>query len=94
MELKNMFKAEKGLIRVKLDVDDDNTINEADITGDFFIIPEEDIKNLQDCLKGSKFSEDDISNHLDEFYKSGAITPLVSKDDFLKAIMGAKHVQD
>jgi hypothetical protein len=93
MKMKNLFKAEKGLIRVKLDVDN-NIIKKASITGDFFIIPEINIKILEESLENTEFNREGVEKAIDKFYKAGSITPFVTKDDFILSIMGAKNDKD
>lgn len=88
--MKNLFKAEKGLIRVKLDIDK-NIIKAASITGDFFIIPEQNINVLEDSLKGIEFNKEGVEKAVDKFYEAGSITPFVTRDDFIVSIMGAKN---
>ncbi|VVB77399.1 Lipoate-protein ligase A subunit 2 [uncultured archaeon] len=90
MKLSNVYKAEKGLIRVSADVDA-GAIIEIRITGDFFMLPEKSVLLLESLLKGKPFERGAISLALDEFYAGGVETPCVTKEDFLSAISGAKN---
>ncbi len=89
MRAANIYKAEKGLIRVSAEIDG-GTIREIRITGDFFMLPERAVLRLEGLLKGKAFERRAISDALDAFYASGVETPCVTKEDFLEAISGAK----
>jgi hypothetical protein len=86
----NVYKAEKGLIRVSAEIEGD-VILKIRITGDFFMLPERALLLLEGLLKGKAFERPAISGALDEFYGSGVETPCVTKEDFLEAISGAKN---
>lgn len=90
MKASNIYKAEKGLIRVSAEIDG-GVIAKIRITGDFFMLPEKAILLLESMLAGKAFDRDAVSGALDEFYGSGVETPCVTKGDFLAAIMGAKN---
>jgi lipoate---protein ligase len=90
MRVANVYKAEKGLIRVSAEIDG-GVIMEIRITGDFFMVPEKAVLRLESLLKGKAFERQSISGALDAFYASGVETPCVTKDDFLEAISGAKN---
>ena len=89
MKVSNLYKAEKGLIRIHADVED-GRIRDIRITGDFFMTPEEAIASLEGMLKGRRFEAEDVGEAIEKFYATGAITPMISKEDFAKAVMGAK----
>jgi hypothetical protein len=90
MKATNIYKAEKGLIRVSAEIEG-GSIAEIRITGDFFMLPERSVLLLESMLKGKAFDRQAISGALDAFYASGIDTPCVTKDDFLAAISGAKN---
>ncbi len=90
MKATNIYKAEKGLIRVSAEIEE-GIIREIRITGDFFMLPERSVLLLEGLLRGKAFEESAISDALDAFYGSGVETPCVTKEDFLKAISGAKN---
>lgn len=89
MKATNIYKAEKGLIRVNAEIEE-GVIKEIRITGDFFMVPERSVLLLESLLKGKAFERSAISDALDAFYASGVETPCVMKEDFLAAISGAK----
>ncbi len=90
MWVSSVYKAEKGLIKVRADIED-NTINDIEITGDFFMIPESAIESLEVRLMGKKLEENELDDVLDEFYLTGVDTPLLTKKDFVSAILGVKN---
>jgi hypothetical protein len=90
MRATNIYKAEKGLIRVAMDLDG-GVMRGVRITGDFFMLPERSVLLLESLLEGKAFERSAVSGALDEFYGSGVETPCVTKDDFLAAVSGAKN---
>lgn len=89
MELSTMYKAEKGLIKISAEVVG-NTIERIRITGDFFMIPEEALLQLEISLSGTMIESRSVVEVLDRFYATGVITPSMTKEDLVKAIMGLK----
>ncbi len=87
MHLQNIYKAQKGIIRVAADVDG-KTITSIRITGDFFVYPEESILLLEKLLKGCVLDKDQVMRAIDEYYKSVVDAPLLTKEDFANAITG------
>jgi Bacterial lipoate protein ligase C-terminus len=90
MKAISIYKAEKGLIRVNAEIEG-GVITKIRITGDFFMLPERAVLRLENLLKGRVFERQAISDALDAFYAGGVETPCVTKEDFLKAISGAKN---
>lgn len=90
MHASNIYKAEKGLLRINLELTD-GIITSAMITGDFFLIPETRLGDLEKLLAGKKLSKEDIEQAVVLFYSSGIITPSVTEQDFVNAILGAKY---
>ncbi len=90
MHASNIYKAEKGLLRINFDVVD-GKISSMMITGDFFLIPEPKISSLERILDGKKFEKEEIAKAVSEFYKTGVLTPSVTQEDFVNAITGAKY---
>ncbi len=90
MHLSNIYKAEKGLLRINFDIDEGKIISNMMVTGDFFLIPETKIILLERDLNGKRFEKDAIEDAIGRFYTTGVLTPSVTKDDFINAIMGAK----
>jgi lipoate---protein ligase len=89
MQVSGVYKAQKGLIKVNAEIDNE-TIKEIRITGDFFMYPEEAISLLELRLVGRTLDKRDLENAAEEFYLTGVDTPLITKDDFVNAILGAK----
>ncbi len=90
MRLHSIYKAPKGLIRVELEVEN-GIIGRAIITGDFFMVPEDALAMLERHLSGVRFDEAAISNAISAFYLLGMSTPMLKKEDFIKAIISAKN---
>lgn len=90
MWVSNLYKAPKGLIRVHADVEND-LILEIRITGDFFLIPEDALELLEKHLHGVELERKFVDNAIGVFYAIGVITPMLTKDDFVNAIMGVKN---
>ncbi|RLE54824.1 MAG: lipoate--protein ligase family protein [Candidatus Methanomethylicota archaeon] len=89
MQLKGVYKAAK-LIKVKLNIEN-GKIKDIRITGDFFMYPEDAIRNLERALIGSEYKEEIIKNKIKSFMvKENIQTPLITPGDFVKAIMNAK----
>lgn len=87
----NEYKAKKGLIRVRVKLDNEGRITWIRITGDFFMYPEEALLDLEKSLIGVKLDVNDVSKVVHEFFKSGVKVPFVTEDDFVKAIMGVHY---
>jgi hypothetical protein len=92
MQISSIYKAEKGLIKITADFEQQE-IKEISITGDFFMIPEEAIVILERNLKGKPLETNAIAKVVEDFYSLGIITPSVEKEDFIKAIMSIKALE-
>jgi hypothetical protein len=92
MRYSNIYKAQKGLIRVNFDLNK-NRISNVRITGDFFLVPEESISRLEKGLNGKNFDRGRLEDVLNTFYSSDVDTPLITKEDFINAILGAKNAE-
>lgn len=83
------YKAAKGLIRVKAEVES-GSLREIQIAGDFFMYPEDRLWDLERVLVGAEISRDKILSRVKRFYeRSGLLTPGVVPEDFAEAIMRA-----
>ena len=89
MRVSNLYKAPKGLIRISAEVENDLII-EIRVTGDFFMVPEDAVELLENHLRGVELSENYLKGALEDFYSIGVVTPMLTKEDFIKAILGAK----
>lgn len=89
MRMTNLYKARKGLIRVDAEVEN-NTIIGIKLTGDFFMVPEEALLFLERHLRGVELDRKLLKNAISTFYVLGVDTPMLAKDDLVKAVLGVK----
>jgi len=83
------YKASKGLIRVRVTTKE-SEIKEITIAGDFFMYPEDLLWELERNLHGIPASRERIHAKIEGFYNStGVLTPGVTPQDFVEAIMRA-----
>jgi len=83
------FKAPKGIIKVLVKLKED-VISEIQISGDFFMYPEEALDDLEQLLVGVKVDRAELSGLLGQFYEQRQIqTPMLTPDCFVEAIMKA-----
>ncbi|MDE1865563.1 MAG: lipoate--protein ligase family protein [Candidatus Micrarchaeota archaeon] len=87
MIVHSLYKAPKGLIRIEADLDS-GVLASVRITGDFFMVPEESISALERHLEGVRLDQGSVSKAIDDFYSSGVETPMLGRDDMVKAVMG------
>ncbi len=87
------YKAPGGkLVRVRLK-EQQGEIRSVQITGDFFLIPEESLGKLEKMLEDVPLREAELRLLVDRFFRgTGAQGLGVSSDDFVKAILAAKEV--
>ncbi len=79
-------KSRKGLIRAKCR-GSGGVIAELDITGDFFMYPEDLLWRVEEELIGVRIDYDEIYRRLDEIFRSLGIVLIGSRiDDFVRAI--------
>ena len=90
MEIKkgrNIYKAGK-LVKISLEYSD--VIRKIQITGDFFLYPEEAIEKLQKSLEGAKLEKEDIKRRVNEFIsKNNAEIFGFDAEQLAEAILGA-----
>ena len=80
------YKAEKGLIKIKLDLED-GKIDKITIEGDFFFYPEDKLWDLEKALIGCEVEEEKLTERIAEFYRRMNVSsPGVKPEDFTKAI--------
>jgi hypothetical protein len=66
-------------------------INDIGITGDFSLFPKRELSVLEQELRDTVRSDEDIENRIEEFYEETDVqTPGVKPKDFKKAIMEAE----
>lgn len=92
MERSADFKGPGGkLIRVHLS-EDGGLIRSIQITGDFFLVPEESLSKLEKMLVDAPLREKDLRVLVDRFFQGTRAQGLgVSPNDFVKAILSAKE---
>ena len=93
MEKAADFKGPSGkLVRVRLN-EDRGVIRSIQITGDFFLVPEESLPRLEKMLIDTPLREKDIKVLVDRFFLATKAQGLgISPDDFVKAILSSKAV--
>lgn len=88
--LYGMYKAKGGLIRTVQEVEK-KTLMEIDISGDFTMLPKEELSDLEGALKETEREEKKLESKIEEFYeKSGVQTPGVEPQDITKAIQAGQ----
>ena len=87
------YKAPGGkLVRVRLARKDD-VISWIKVYGDFFLIPEDSLLEMENLLRGTLLREEEVKHRLDRFFAlTGVQTLGESTEDFVKAILSAKPV--
>ncbi|MGC8610621.1 MAG: lipoate protein ligase C-terminal domain-containing protein [Thermoplasmata archaeon] len=86
-------KTKKGLIRVKVFVEND-TIKDITIEGDFFIYPEDKIWELEEYLKSTPIDENIIKEKVNEIMKDAEFVGSNLSDFYeviINAVRGAKN---
>ncbi len=89
------YKAPGGkLVRVRLS-EDKGIIDKVEITGDFFLVPEEELPRLESMLLGAKLDGPTVKTVVDDFFRKTHAEGLgVTKDDFVNAIVSSKREED
>ncbi len=76
-------KARKGLIRVRLVIGSDGSIRDAEISGDFFIYPEDLVLRIEEELRGRKI--DDVDTSIRKLLSS-AYMPGIDVNDIVETV--------
>jgi lipoate-protein ligase A len=86
------YKAPGGkLVRIRLK-EEQGLIRSVKITGDFFLVPEESLGELEKMLEDVPLKEAELRLLVDRFFRgTGAQGLGVAPDDFVKAILSAKE---
>lgn len=83
------YKATKGLIRVRLELGN-GIIRTIEISGDFFMYPEDTLWELERFLIGKKLEKESLVAEISGFYDHFDVrTPGVVPEDFANVIMQA-----
>ena len=86
-------KARK-LIRVRGELIGD-LILDLQITGDFFMLPENALPDFEERLKGVRLDRQDVLGRIEGFYgESGVETPGITPDDFSDAVMKLRELAE
>lgn len=89
MKFKGSYKAAK-LIKVSMDVDD-GIIKNIRITGDFFMYPENAIRDLENILVGAHLDSMDLERRISKFLLENSVeVPMIFVTDFVNAILSSK----
>ena len=93
MELSNMkqgiHKSKGGLIRSFVWIEK-GRISEIDISGDFFLFPEDAFFRMVKSLKGIPAERDELVKKIEEIYEKEKIqSPGTAPSDFVESIMKA-----
>lgn len=85
------YKAAKGLIRVRLEMEDE-VIKNLEISGDFFLYPEDMLWELERFLVGKKVARKSLTAEILGFYDHfGVKSPGVEPEDFANVIILASE---
>jgi lipoate-protein ligase A len=85
------YKATKGLIRIRLEVED-ATIKDLEISGDFFMYPEDMLWELERFLIGKRIEKASLIGEISSFYSRFEVTsPGVVPEDFANVILLASE---
>lgn len=79
------------LIRARLE-EENGVVKSVQISGDFFLIPENSLPQLEKMLEGVALQEADVRKQVDRFFEvSGAQSLGFSPDDLVKALVSARE---
>ncbi len=85
------YKATKGLIRIRLEAED-GAIKDLEISGDFFMYPEDRLWELEKFLIGKRIEKASLVNEISSFYDHFEVrSPGVVPEDFANAILLASE---
>ena len=75
MQAKSVYKVPDGkLLKILLDYDENNnSITNVKITGDFFIYPEEAIETMENELKNISLTQNDLLNRINNVIEKNNI---------------------
>ena len=85
--MEGSYKASKGLIKVKARATA-GRLTEIQISGDFFMYPEDRLWDLEQSLVGTETKRDEILSKVKTFYtREKILSPGVTPEDFTEAII-------
>lgn len=87
------YKALGGkLVRVRLK-EENGKVMFVQISGDFFLIPEDALSELERALEGAEMRETEIRNRVDHFFETSKVQSLgITPDDLVLAMLSAQEV--
>jgi len=91
--LSSDYKGPGGkLVRVRLR-EENGLIQSVQITGDFFLVPEDSLGKLEKMLVDASLKEQELRLLVDRFFRGTQAQGLgISSDDLVKAILSAKVI--
>jgi len=86
------YKAAGGkLVRVRL-TEEEGHIKSVQISGDFFLVPEDSLPTLEKILEGASLQEADLRKIIDRFFEASQVQSLgISADDLVLTLLSAKQ---
>ncbi|MFP3268509.1 MAG: lipoate protein ligase C-terminal domain-containing protein [Desulfurococcales archaeon] len=85
-------KLRKGLMRVKVETDEQRVIQSITITGDFFLLPEDALWKLEERLKGAKLERNEIIKKIEQvFEETEAIVVGSTPQEIAEVILEARE---
>lgn len=86
------YKAPGGkLVRVRF-TEEDGRARSVQVSGDFFLVPEESLPILEKMLEGVVLHEPDVRKEVDDFFETSRAKTLgISRDDLVLAIVSARE---
>ncbi|MEM0021102.1 MAG: lipoate protein ligase C-terminal domain-containing protein [Fervidicoccaceae archaeon] len=91
--LRGEKKLKKGLVRVKMEIDDNGRIESITITGDFFMIPEDSLWKLEEELIGAKLEREEILKIIKKVFEETRATLVGSSpEELTEAILEVEEI--
>jgi lipoate---protein ligase len=89
------YKADGGkLVRVRL-TEQDGLVKTVELSGDFFLLPEENLERLEETLIGSRLQSSELQSLIYRFFETTRTRGLgVKPEDFVKALVLASESPD
>ncbi len=86
------YKAPGGkLVRVRLN-EENGRIRSLRLSGDFFLVPEENLGKLEELLIGAPLREPELQRLVDRFFKDAQVQTLgVTTDDLVRALLATRE---